>query len=227
MFELIAEEKIRLENIVALPDAQPRLKLNSKTVNDYVQDLIIDGWETFEPIIVFTCNKTIFFLADGFHRLAAHQQIRTKWINAKIFRGGERDAILYSCGANKTHGLRRSNEDRENAILKLLRDPEWSQWNNVKLAEIAKCCSTTVANIAQKHGIDRPEKRLTESNGEIKTIILNNPGRKVNIPNQITRTVEQFVTRLEKVEDKNSYLEKYFDLLSEKLGIKINFDKDF
>lgn len=46
-----------------------------------------------------------------------------------------RDAILYSCGANDRHGLRRTNEDKRRAVKKSLEDPEWSGWSSNKIAE--------------------------------------------------------------------------------------------
>jgi hypothetical protein len=49
-----------------------------------------------------------------------------------------RDAILFSVGANATHGHRRTNEDKRRAVLKLLNDREWSKWSD---REIARQCS--------------------------------------------------------------------------------------
>src|SRR5690606_6247751 len=51
--------------------------------------------------------------------------------------GTQRDAKLYSVGANDKHGLRRSNEDKRNAVLTLLNDTEWSKWSD---NQIAKAC---------------------------------------------------------------------------------------
>lgn len=50
--------------------------------------------------------------------------------------GPRRDAILYSVGANSTHGLRRTNADKRRAVETLLRDEEWQGWSNRKIAEV-------------------------------------------------------------------------------------------
>lgn len=35
-----------------------------------------------------------------------------EWMATEVLRGTKRDAILYSVGANSTHGLRRTNADK-------------------------------------------------------------------------------------------------------------------
>lgn len=54
-----------------------------------------------------------------------------------VRQGTRRDAILYSVGANETHGLRRTNEDKRRAVMTLLSDEEWSRWSNNEIAQ--KC----------------------------------------------------------------------------------------
>ena len=54
-----------------------------------------------------------------------------------VHTGTLRDAILFSFGCNSEHGLRRTNQDKRNAVTKMLGDSEWSKWSN---AEIAKRC---------------------------------------------------------------------------------------
>ncbi|MGT2481773.1 hypothetical protein ACU4GR_29665 [Methylobacterium oryzae CBMB20] len=53
-------------------------------------------------------------------------------------RGGLRDAILHSAGANAAHGLRRTNADKRRALLMLLKDEEWGAWAD---REIARRCA--------------------------------------------------------------------------------------
>ena len=45
-------------------------------------------------------------------------------IEAEIRDGTRRDAILYAVGANSDHGMKRSNRDKRNAVMTLLKDPE-------------------------------------------------------------------------------------------------------
>lgn len=51
--------------------------------------------------------------------------------------GTKRDAILHSVGANTDHGLRRTNPDKRQAVMVLLKDEEWAQWSD---REIARRC---------------------------------------------------------------------------------------
>ncbi|MDR9404902.1 MAG: hypothetical protein RI580_15855 [Halothece sp. Uz-M2-17] len=60
----------------------------------------------------------------------------------------QRDAILHSVGANATHGLRRSNQDKRKAVVTLLQDNEWSQWSDAfgsvfDLRAIARQCQVS------------------------------------------------------------------------------------
>ena len=61
-------------------------------------------------------------------------------IDAEIRHGSQRDAIMFACSANATHGLRRTQADKRNAIETMLRDPEWSRMSD---REIGKACATT------------------------------------------------------------------------------------
>jgi hypothetical protein len=91
----------------------------------------------FPPITVFY-DGTDYWLADGFHRVEVHKQLGLVEIEADIRQGTRRDAVLYSVGANSSHGLRRTNEDKRRAVGLLLGDDEWRGWSD---NEIAKRCS--------------------------------------------------------------------------------------
>lgn len=59
---------------------------------------------------------------------------------AEVRVGTQRDAILYPCGANTQHGLRRSQADKRKAVGIMLADPEWSKWSD---REIARRCGVS------------------------------------------------------------------------------------
>ena len=48
------------------------------------------------------------------------------------------DAILFSLGADATHGYPRPNEDKRRAVLTMLQDPEWGGLSN---RDIARRCA--------------------------------------------------------------------------------------
>lgn len=116
---------------------QSRAQLYSQVVAEYIDALA--GGASFPPVVVFF-DGTEYWLADGFHRHAAHAGIGLAEIAAEVRQGTRRDAILYSVGANSSHGLRRTNDDKRRAVMVLLNDAEWAGWSN---REIARLCSVS------------------------------------------------------------------------------------
>ena len=56
-------------------------------------------------------------------------------ISADVREGSRRDAILYAVGANAWRGLKRTNRDKRNAVMVLLKDPEWGRRQDVRTAD--------------------------------------------------------------------------------------------
>jgi hypothetical protein len=133
---LLALEQVRTDG-----GTQARVTLDDATVDEYVEVLVQLGTgaapgQLFPPVVVFF-DGTDYWLADGFHRKAAHKKAGRKQILCEVRQGTKRDAILYAVGANARHGLRRTNEDKRIAVRRLLTDDEWSQWSD---REIARRC---------------------------------------------------------------------------------------
>ena len=103
---------------------QPRAELLIEVMEDYAEQM--RGGVEFPPITVFFDGKD-YWLVDGFHRLGAHQRVRPNAaIEADVIQGTQSEAQWYSLGANKTHGLRRTPEDRRRAVQAALRHPTGS-----------------------------------------------------------------------------------------------------
>lgn len=128
---------IDLSDIQADPRAQPRTTVFTEKIGEYVEDM--GRGDNFPPLIVFF-DETTYWLADGFHRYFAAKAAERKKFSCDIRPGGLREAILYSCGANAAHGLRRTNADKRRAVAKLFDDEEWTKWSD---PEIARHCSVT------------------------------------------------------------------------------------
>jgi len=118
---------------------QARAGLNDPTVEEYAEAM--EAGDNFPPVLVFHDGER-YYLADGFHRVAAARRLGWADISITIKQGTRRDAILNSVGANATHGLRRTNADKRRAVETLLSDEEWSQWSN---RAIAKQCGVSPA----------------------------------------------------------------------------------
>jgi ParB-like chromosome segregation protein Spo0J len=124
-------QKLKLSVIESEISLQPRAEFRLDWIEEYATDL--ENGAVFPPIVVFF-DGTSYWLADGFHRLRAHQRAGLDTIQADVRGGTQRDALLHSVGANAQHGHRRTNEDKRHAIDIMLRDPEWSQWSDNDIA---------------------------------------------------------------------------------------------
>ena len=127
-------ESLSLAKIRTDGGTQMRVAISNETLLDYR-----DKWKSgveFDPIDVFYDGVT-YWLADGFHRFYGAREAKRKDIPATIHNGTVRDAILFACGANTAHGLRRTNADKRQSVSVLLADEEWSGWSDRVIAE--KC----------------------------------------------------------------------------------------
>jgi len=123
---------------------QPRAEIDTAKVEEYISDMA-DGAE-FPPVVVFYDGSS-YWLADGFHRVQAAQKNLRQSIMAEVHQGTQREAILYSVGANATHGLKRSNEDKRRAVARLLNDEEWGKWSNHEIARKCKVSDVFVGKM--------------------------------------------------------------------------------
>lgn len=139
---------IPIDLIRADAKAQPRQHISTDVVAAYSDDMATGA--TFPPLVVFK-EGNVFWLADGFHRLAAFRGVVAK-VSCEVHEGGLRDAILHSCGANAEHGHRRTNEDKRRAVHKLLADGEWSHWSDHEIARRAHVTHVFVGKLrAESH----------------------------------------------------------------------------
>lgn len=126
---------LALEKILLDRDIQVRVEMNNTVVDEYEE--IIKGGTDFPPVDIFFDGKK-YWLADGFHRVEAYTRACQRSIPVAIHDGSKREAVLFALGANADHGLRRTSEDKREAVRKMLRDDEWSKWSD---REIARRCN--------------------------------------------------------------------------------------
>lgn len=143
--------QVLIENIRADASAQPRQHILTDVVAAYADDMA-RGAE-FPPLVVFQ-EGDAYWLADGFHRLSAARGV-AKRIACEVYKGGLREAVLFSCGANAEHGYRRTNEDKRRAVTKLLTDEEWSHWSDVEIARRANVSAYLVGTMRADTSINR------------------------------------------------------------------------
>lgn len=144
---------------------QSRASVCAETVREYAEALT-DGAK-LPPVVVFF-DGAAYWLADGFHRLHANRQIGAAAIEAEVRDGTVDDAIVHSCGANQTHGLRRSNEDKRRSVLTML--AKRGDWSDNRIAKHVgvdhKTVSAHRASILGNSQDAAPSLRTVERNGK-------------------------------------------------------------
>lgn len=125
-------KKLDITKINVEGGTQIRAAVHENTVAEY-SELMKTGVE-LPPVEVFF-DGMVYWLADGFHRVAAALDAGLDTILANVRTGKKRDAILFACGANASHGLKRTNADKRNAVETLLNDSEWVKWSDNRIAE--------------------------------------------------------------------------------------------
>lgn len=123
---------------------QPRVRICDELVDDYAASYRDN--DPMPPLDVFY-DGTDYWLADGFHRLAGAIKADQAKIECFINEGSLRDAVLFSVGANATHGQRRTNVDKRRAVKTLLEDPEWQDWSDNVIARACHVSNHLVADI--------------------------------------------------------------------------------
>lgn len=137
-------KNLKISDVKIDGGTQQREKINPDIVAEYAEAMRCGA--QFPPVVVFS-DGVFNWLADGFHRFHARRAVPDVEISAEVHVGTNRDAILYSTGANNTHGQRLSNADKRKAVGIMLNDSEWSQWSD---HQIAKHCKVTQPFVSQQ-----------------------------------------------------------------------------
>jgi hypothetical protein len=148
--------KLKLDQIIIDQGTQIRVAIDQKTVTEYAEAIMHK--EVLPPLTVFS-DGIKYYLADGFHRYFAYKNTVTPEVEVDVQKGTLRNAIEYALGANSKHGLKRTNEDKKNAVIIALNDIEWGM---LGLREIAKLCGvshTYVSTIKEKMDAEKTVKK--------------------------------------------------------------------
>jgi hypothetical protein len=153
------DQELPLSLILMNGGTQSRAAINEEVVNEYAESMK-DG-ALFPSVIVFYDGEH-YWLADGFHRVHAAKRTDATKIFAIVQQGTRRDAVLFSVGANATHGLKRTNADKRRSVTTLLSDEEWVEWSNSK---IAKACGVSHTMVNEMRSILKPFQDTPSDNG--------------------------------------------------------------
>lgn len=108
---------LEIKDIERDPALQPRAAMDEGTVAEYTEALQdeerVEAWPF--PAVEVVWDGAKYWLWDGFHRVAAAVAAGILRVPANVGAGNREYALWRSTGANKTHGLRRSNADKRRA----------------------------------------------------------------------------------------------------------------
>lgn len=162
----MSAKSIQLSAIRIDGGTQSREALNQATVAEYAEAMTEGA--TFPPVTLFFDGSS-YWLGDGFHRFFAAKKVGFTDMPADVREGTQRDAKLYSWGANDKHGLPRSNADKRAIVTAILSDEEGRQWSDNKIAKDFGFSNNFVGRVRQslcsEQSEQTPERTYTTKHG--------------------------------------------------------------
>ncbi|KAI9129589.1 ParB N-terminal domain-containing protein [Acaryochloris sp. CCMEE 5410] len=181
-------EALSLDRITLDHEIQPRQQLNQEVVAEYAEAM--KRGATFPPVVVFF-DGSKYWLADGFHRIAAKQANGDLEILAEEKIGSRRDAILFAAGANVMHGLRRTNADKHRVVERLIQDSEWCLWSD---NAIAQQCGVSRTLVRKTRQLTLPtcikNKSVSRKGADGRIINISNIGKKEKAVNKDAECIQ-------------------------------------
>ncbi|NBS67726.1 hypothetical protein EBT31_02285 [bacterium] len=150
--KVIATKALPIDVIRIDGETQSRTKIHQDVVDDYAEKMA-DGAVFPAPVAFFDGKE--YWLADGFHRYHATRKNRKASLSCDVINGTVRDARFYSFGANATHGLPPTYEDKVQSANRMLADSEWGQKSD---REIGRHCGLSHPTIAKLRAAMNPAK---------------------------------------------------------------------
>lgn len=170
-------KNIQIADIRIDGGTQQRDEINPGVVGDYAEAMRCGA--KFPAITVFF-DGAQYWLADGYHRYHASKEIEALSIMADVEDGMVEDAILFSVGANKHHGLNRTNAEKKKSVFVLLKHPKWSQWTAREIARHCGVSNNFVSDLIKKEAeaknptaknVEQPQKPISKDKSPESTIV--------------------------------------------------------
>ena len=153
------QDTVHLDAIRLDGGTQPRGGIN----DDYVTELVeaLQAGVTLPPVDIMYDGQS-YWLFDGFHRHAAHRQANYLVVPAIIHQGTQEEAQWRSYAANQTHGLRRSQADKERAIRAALKHPSAVGQADAAIARHLGVSDKTVTKYRQDMEVSSEIPKISE-----------------------------------------------------------------
>lgn len=167
-------EELALELIRRDGGTQPRAFMNTVTVMDYTEILQEGGY--LPPVDVFY-DGTDYWLADGYHRIQAAKEVGFKSFSCIVHQGDVKAAQWFSFGANKDHGLRRTNADKQRTVEAALEHPASGSMTDSDIADHCGVNRRMVLEYRKKHLVtgsqDSPARTVTRKGKQYQQNVAN------------------------------------------------------
>jgi ParB-like chromosome segregation protein Spo0J len=174
--------KIEITKIRMDGGTQPRQALEQEAVLEYAEAM--QHGAMFPAVVVFYDGES-YWLADGFHRVKAAVNAGLTELECEVRQGSQADAQWFSFSANKTNGLRRTNEDKQRAVKAALLHPKGAGLSDNQIAEHVGVDHKTVAACREKleatREIPKSQKRTGRDGRTINTATIGRRRRKTNL----------------------------------------------
>lgn len=159
------QKLIPIQDLILNAGTQIRVKLEEHVIEDYAD--LYRRKVKMPPIHTFHDGGK-YIVADGFHRAEGAQRAGCDHILSEVHPGNKDKALLFALGANGSHGLRRTNEDKRNAVNIALR--KWPRKTNREIADICSVSHTLVNDLRPStettaEDLEAPSTSQSQSSG--------------------------------------------------------------
>ena len=169
-------ETIKLSDLTVDQTVQLRTRwIDHKTVDAYMEALA-SGAE-FPPVTAYRQDGKIW-LADGFHRVAAHRALGLADIQATVTDGDKETAMIQAALANARNGRLMLKDQKQEAAKRL---QKLTNWSNRKIARELSMASRTVDRLlSAPNDADTPRAVAVTRAGTNYTMDISNIGQSNN-----------------------------------------------
>ena len=176
--QLIPCDKIRRDG-----GTQARTSICEETVQEYADLLDAEPPTKFPPLIVFRDDAGDYWLADGFHRLLAHlrRSCSRRAFCVKCEQAHARTALWYAIGANRSHGLKRTNADKRKAVEMALAHPNGTKLSDRQIAEHCGVGRDLVGEVRQARLSDSDSQSSMRTGADGRTTNTANIGKRPKV----------------------------------------------
>jgi regulator of replication initiation timing len=219
--KVIATKALPIDVVRIDGETQSRTKIHQNVVDEYAEKMA-DGIDFPAPVVFFDGKE--YWLADGFHRYHATRKNKKASLACDVINGTVRDARFYSFGANATHGLPPSYEDKVQSANRMLADAEWGQRSD---REIGRHCGLSHPTVGKLRAAMNPEKAkeprvVKDRHGNDTKVKIQEPEWKETPPSIDPRDIE-----IERLKEQIEALSEENDRLNLELAIGSSDDPDF